>query len=442
MISQLAWKATLRRLHASNYWSEWDRFFELSISEQRSVMGLKMRDSLRRFGARDDAFPEWAELGNTGSIDDVWNHWSSLPIVTKKDLREKFDPDGIKSRFGVLGKIDTSGGSTGIPTRFLWDSPALEQRAAAQYFFWQKMGWKIGMPVMSLWGAPRDLGQAENPKEKLLRCLRDVTIIDGYEFSQQTVNDAVRTIRSHDHIAVYGYTTLLEQLAREVLDSELSIPPGKVATAWSGAEPLRDDQSELFRRAFGVPIHNQYGGREFGAIGYKMSGHSAFKLFRPTLYLEIVNDKNESCQPEETGRILITTLNGNGSPFIRYENGDLGTYAEMDMTEAGLIGMSRVDGRITSLIRLPDGKTFHSVFWHQLFKDYQEILSFHVHQKQDGSISIDYIGRPFTDDTRVALNALISNMLGGVNFSISRVEELPKTEQGKHLQVTSEYEVS
>src|SRR5690606_36916380 len=132
------------------------------------------------------------------------------------------------------------GGSTGTPTRFVWDDAAQEQKTALQYYCWRKLGWKPGMPVMSLWGAPRDLGQSEKSKSRLMRRLRDVTIIDGYESSQQTVENAVGTIEAHKRIAIYGYTTLLEQFAREVLENGPSIPSGKVVTAWSGAEPLRD----------------------------------------------------------------------------------------------------------------------------------------------------------------------------------------------------------
>jgi phenylacetate-CoA ligase len=401
-----------------------------------------MLDTLRYFGSREDGFPEWRELSHARSTEDVWKHWSALPIVTKKDLQERFAPEELKKRFAVEGKINTSGGSTGTPTRFVWDVAAQEQKSALQYYCWRKLGWKPGMPVMSLWGSPRDLGQAENPRTRLLRQLRDVTIIDGYEFNQQTVEVALNAIQSHKRIAVYGYTTLLEQFAREIIESGRQVQNGKVATAWSGAEPLRDEQSDLFRQAFGVPIHNQYGGREFGAIAYKLDGQSSFNLFRPVVFLEIVNDKNEPCAPGETGRILLTTLIGRGTPFIRYENGDLGTYSDFDMTEAGLIGMSSVDGRTTSLIHLPDGRTFHSVFWHQLFKDYGEIKGFHVHQNADGSIDIVYIGQPFSTETGEALNRLIGNMLGGVRFSISRVEKLPKTAQGKHLQVTSDFHPS
>lgn len=51
-------------------------------------------------------------------------------------------------------------------------------------------------------------------------------------------------------------TTLLGQLAGEILESGRRVQNGKSTTDWSGADPVKGEQSCLFRKAFGIPIHN------------------------------------------------------------------------------------------------------------------------------------------------------------------------------------------
>lgn len=439
MLASATWKITLRKNGWSRLWTEWDAFAVSPPATQRKILSERMLDTLRFFGDRDDSLPAWRELGESASPEDVWSHWTSLPIVTKDDLRNRFDADTLQKRFDIDGRVNTSGGSTGAPTRFIWDSVSLRKRLALQYYAWTNMGWIPGIPVVCLWGSPRDLGLSTSWRAKLQRQSLGLSIIDGYEFNDRTINELRQLLESHDTLGLYGYATLLDQAAQHFLDAGYAIPPGKILTAWSGAEALHQGQSDKFFRAFGRPLHNQYGGREFGAIAYKLAGAPSFRVLRPMVFVEIVNDQNQLCAPGEIGRVLLTTLAGRGTPFIRYENGDLATYAESDLTEAGLAGMERVEGRITGMIRLPDGRAFHSVFWHQLFKEYAEIRGFHVHQDEDGALTITYVGVRLPSEREGTLRHLVENMLRGVSYRLVYVESLPRTSQGKHLQVTSDF---
>ena len=84
----------------------------------------------------------------------------------------------------------------------------------------------------------------------------------------------MRLVRRHSRVAIYGFTSMLEFLAREVVAREILLPPGRVVTAWSGGEMLYPEQSDVFRRSFGVPILNCYGGRELGRWpGSRPTGH-------------------------------------------------------------------------------------------------------------------------------------------------------------------------
>ena len=79
------------------------------------MLPTRLRDQLRLFAARPDALPEWREAARIDDPDAVWAAWPSLPILTKRDLRERFSARALQSQ-GVEGQVSATGGSTGEPT--------------------------------------------------------------------------------------------------------------------------------------------------------------------------------------------------------------------------------------------------------------------------------------------------------------------------------------
>lgn len=82
------------------------------------------------------------------------------------------------------------------------------------------------------------------------------------------------------------------------------------------------------RQMFGVPVYNTYGLSEFGAVTYTCSeGHMHVA---DSFYVEVINPRNgDTVDNGVGGEIVITTLNREASPKVRYRTGDFG-YLEAD----------------------------------------------------------------------------------------------------------------
>ena len=138
------------------------------------------------------------------------------------------------------------------------------------------------------------------------------------------------------------------------------------------------DGIEEVLRAFGVPILNRYGGRELSVMACQFEASGPLFVMRPWLFLEIVDEQGKAVSPGEPGKLLWTSTVCRGTPFLRYEIGDLGTASAGHQTEAGIAAIQELCGRDAGLVRLPDGRQISNLYWNHLFKKYAEVTQFQV----------------------------------------------------------------
>jgi phenylacetate-CoA ligase len=263
-------------------------------------------------------------------------------------------------------------------------------------------------------------------------------MILGFEISDRSVAEIHKIIRTEAPVALYGYSSLLEFVAERTLALGQQVSPGRVAVAWNGGEMLYDSQVELFRRAFGVPILNRYGGRELSVTAFQEAEGAPLRLVRPWLFLEIVNDAGKPAAPGEIGRLLLTSTICRATPFLRYDIGDLGNYAEDDRDESGIRSIRALHGRHSGSLRLGDGRIISCIYWNHLLKEYPEVAQFQVRVSRQGGISLLLAGKGFSVARSEQLNSTLRLMLRDQQVDLRWTESIPRTAQGKLLQVVQE----
>jgi phenylacetate-CoA ligase len=401
-------------------------------------MGKRLLGQLQYFGNREDALPEWKHAASINSIEELWRMWPSLPILTKNDLQTRFHPQEIKERFNLSGIISSTGGSTGEPTPYFHDNRMLVAKHAASLYSQLKIGWSPGMPIIRIWGSERDIGKRMKLKGRIHLFLMNQWLIDGYELSEITTTSIVELVRRYHPVAIAGFTSMLEYVAKEIITRELSIKLGWVHTAWNGGEMLFDEQSNIFHKAFGVPILNYYGGRELSIMAFQSRQGSHLQIMRPLLFLEIINEQGNPSKPGEIGRLIWTSTICRGTPFIRYDVGDLGCYDSEDYDDSGIRSIKELHGRTGGLLKLPNGKTIGCLFWNHLFKEFSDVSQFQVALKGNKEIKLRFKGTPFSSAKENELIQILKNFLGDISVSIKWVEKIPLTKQGKLEQVVRE----
>jgi phenylacetate-CoA ligase len=431
-ISSLVWRRYLRRNASS--WADLEHFPELRPDEQRKELGERLLRQIHYFGGRADALPEWREAARIDNSKDLLRIWPDLPIITKNDLRTRFPAEEIGRRFKIPGQENCTGGSTGEPVHFFHDTEMLRSITASVTFSAIRMGWIPGMPIIIVWGSERDLNKETTLRNRVHARLRNQFLVDGYNLSDKTV-ERVYAHLGNGPVAIYGFTSMLEFVAQRVIETGREIRPGAVRSAWNGGEMLFPEQSELFRRAFGVPLLNRYGGRELSVMACQFAEGGPLQVMRPWLYLEVLNDRGRPVAPGEIGRLVWTSTVCRGTPFLRYDVEDLGTFRASDANESGVAAIDVLHGRVSGLLELPGGRKINNIYWNHFFKEIKEVAQFQVILRKDRSLQILLRGNGFSQEREAGVRTLLAHFLGDTRVNLEWVERIPLTKEGKLVQV-------
>lgn len=434
-ISSLWWRRYLRRNATS--WADLERFPQLRPDQHRKELGERLLRQIRYFGAREDALPEWREAARIDNPDDLLRIWHELPVVTKNDLRTRFPAEEIGRRFRISGQANCTGGSTGEPVHFFHDAAMLRSITAAITFSSIRMGWVPGMPTIIVWGSERDVKKETSLRNRVHAWLRNEFLVDGYHLSEDTVERVFRHI-GRGPVAMYGFTSMLEFVSRRVLETDRQVRPGVIRAAWNGGEMLSPQQCELFRQAFGVPLLNRYGGRELSVMACQFTEGFPLHVMRPWLFLEILDDHGRPAAPGEIGRLVWTSTVCQGTPFLRYDVEDLGTFRECDRNESGVVAIDALHGRMGGMLQLAGGRKISNLYWNHFFKEVKEVAQFQVILRKDSTLQILLRGQGFSAKRDAAVRGLLAHFLGDVPVHLQWVEHIPLTKEGKLVQAYRE----
>ena len=438
MLSKALWSAFIAAKGLKPRWRELDAFASLSPPQARLDLARRLQAQIQYFGSREDALPEWRSAARIQDPLEVWRRWPELPIVTKEMLRTQFNAHNLQARLKVPGVVASTGGSTGEPVWYFHDQPTLDSRGATGLYTRMRMGWYPGMPTICVWGSERDIGQQMTLRGRVSRFFRNDYLVDGYNLGSHTVEMVMTLINRHRPVALYGFTSMLEFIARQILAARMDVREGSVAVAWNGGEMLFPEQTELFRKAFKAPIHNLYGGRELGAIAHQVDANGPMFVLRPYIFLEIVDKNGAPAQPGESGRVICTSTVCRGTPFLRYEVGDVASFSLGHHDESGIRAIVEIQGRIAGLLHLPNGKVINCLYWNHLLKGFSEIHQFQVVVRRTGTIDLLLKGEGLSAERESRLQSVVQNFLCDVPIRLNWVERIPLTPQGKLVQVVRE----
>jgi phenylacetate-CoA ligase len=438
LLNRMLWESyfALRRFRPG--WQELDRHRLATPETARREMSRRLFDQLKYFGARGDALPEWREAAQVHTPEEAWKIWPELPVIGRTELQRRFHPQEIKDRFGVQGIVSRTGGSTGEPTPYLHDEAMLHVGTLCRAYCRLRLGWRPGMATICVWGSERDIGHASSLRGKISGLLRNDWMVGGYALNAETVDRVMHLLRVHRPVAMYGFTSMLEYVARESLRRGLNPPTGWVKAAWNGGEMLYPEQAEVFHRAFGTKLQNLYGSREFGAMAFEDAATGRMVPLRPFLFVEVVDENGRPAAPGVLGRLVWTHTVCRGTPFLRYDCGDVGCYAAEDLDESGIKALHQLHGRSAGLLKLDDGTSVSCLFWNHLFKDYAEIDQFQVAIRSNRSLEIRLKGKGLSPEREQHLAGTVRNMLGDWAVSFRWLDSMPLTPQGKLEQVIRE----
>ena len=274
---------------------------------------------------------------------------SSFPILTKDIIRENFEALKAKDLNTRKWWVNTSGGSTGEPVKFIQDKEYLEMSRYITYLQKQKVGYSFGDTIIKLWGDEREiLNGSQSIKSKVINYIKNLTFLNSFNMSEKNMYSFIEQINHKTPKLIVAYAQAMYELSKFVEERNLKIENvGSIITSAGTLYPFMRDSIE---KNFNTKVYNRYGSREVGNIACE-EPHINGLVITDGVYVEIVDEDGNNCKDGEEGEIVITSLINYAMPLIRYKIGDRGV---LNTKKYHFTILEKVSGRNVNMFKKSD----------------------------------------------------------------------------------------
>lgn len=251
------------------------------------------------------------------SLDDL----KKIPFTTKQDLRDTY-PFGIASvPLEKCVRLHSSSGTTGNPTVILHTQRDLDEWANAVARCLHMVGLR-----------PTDVFQNSSGYGMFTGGL-------GFQYGAERLGmltvpaAAGNTLRQLKFIKDFGTTALhaIPSYASRLYEVmvEQGIDPRrdtKLKTLVIGAEPHSEEQRKRIENMLGVKAYNSFGMSEMcgPGVAFECKEQNGLHIWEDYYIVEIVDPNTLEPVPEgEVGELVLTTINREAMPLLRYRTRDL-----------------------------------------------------------------------------------------------------------------------
>ncbi|MBB3228580.1 phenylacetate-CoA ligase [Luteibacter sp. Sphag1AF] len=431
-----AYEKGLRRRHTLDYMKRYEADQWLDPERLAALQWERLRRLLEHCAQEVPYYRRrWRELGiQVGDLRNLAD-FSALPVLDKAEIRAHFDEfkaDSLKNQ--LLYKA--TGGSTGEPLRFGYTRESNDRRIAVM---WRGYGWagaRMGRRTLFLWGGSvGEPTRAHRMKDRIYNAAFGRRMLNTFRMSESTMSDFADQIDRYRPAVLVGYVGALYRLAEWLIATGRRVyAPESIIAA---AETLHDFQRDAMEEAFGAPVFNTYGCREFMLIAAECEHHSGLHINADHLLVELAGTHGP-VPPGQTGTVVVTDLSNYGMPLLRYGNGDMATSCTQGCPcGRGLPLLARVDGRILDVIRTADGRVLPGEFFPHMLKDVPGVTRFQLVQKRLDRLDLAIVrNAAFNDASLAYIQREIDKVLGqSVELHYHFPDDIPLTRSGK-LRVT------
>ncbi|MDR1860356.1 MAG: phenylacetate--CoA ligase [Bacteroidales bacterium] len=251
------------------------------------------------------------------TVDDI----RKIPLTTKQDLRDNFPYGFLTVPKEEVVRLHSSSGTTGNPTVVFHNRHDLDS--------WAQL---VARSLFSTGVRPSDVfqnicgyglftgGLGFQYGAEHLGCL---TIPAGAGNSLRQI----KLMRDYGTTVVHAIPSYLGRL-RDVFAEEKLDPRTDTSLRIFviGAEPHTEEQRRRIEEMYGVKAFNSYGLTEMNGPGvaFECAGQTGMHLWEDAYLAEIINpDTLEPVPDGELGELVLTTLDRQAMPLIRYRTRDL-----------------------------------------------------------------------------------------------------------------------
>lgn len=367
--------------------------------------------------------------------------WEDLPVLTKKDLQQPLINRLSKGYKLKNVYINKTSGSSGDPFIFAKDK-------FSHALTWANIQSKFGQFNIDFnssyqarfYGIPLD--KFGYYKERFKDFLSNRYRFPIFDLSDHALEIVLNKFKKTNFKYINGYTSSILLFAKFLKRKGLILKEicPKLSCCVVTSEMLFESDKNLLQQQFGIPIINEYGASELDLIAFQNT-QNEWLINNETLFVEILDENNQSLPNGQVGKIVITSLYNKAHPFIRYEIGDIGMIDEKSTFQKQIL--KQLIGRTNDIAILPSGKKSPGLTFYYITKsiieDNGRVKEFIVKQTKLDTFDIDYVSSDPLDKNQIKnMEAAIETYLEPhLKLNFIRKEKLTRNKSGKLTQFIS-----
>ena len=361
-----------------------------------------------------------------------FNVFAQLPVLTRDDIHEAGATLIASSVPKDQIRKDSTGGSTGVPT-VLWLGPNERGwRDSGMERFFEILGVPEGSRTALLWGHHLDPKAADSLRERYQAFVSNTRWFDSLRLSPETLDEFHEELERFRPASIIAYASALGQLAEHLIEKNYK-PNYPTRCLVTGGEKLWSRHRSLIEQAFGRPVHERYGSRDAACLGVQLDPAHTLDYT-----IDWANSLVEPELPQPESPILVTKLQADAMPMIRYRIGDVARFPEGSKPGHPTFVLHEVTGREVDRIWLPNGGWVTGLEIPHLLKDYP-IREFLFLQRQDHSVELQIVPQNgFDESCRRNIQDILCANLPGLQIKIELKESVARTKSNKWRPVISE----
>lgn len=358
-----------------------------------------------------------------------------LPVLTKEDVRKNADKLVAETADPVRLRWSHTSGTTGKSLHFYRSPEAIAFQWAVWWRHRQRFGIEFGDKHANFTGRPVVDPECTSPPYWRWNLMINQALIPMLHIAPRKVSDLVDFLGRHDFTFYSGAPSFIAPLCVMAQEKGLTLSH-QPKVVFTGVENVLDVQRDQIEDFTGARVTDQYGFTE-GAGNASECPEGVYHEDFEFGLLECIESTELN---RGQGKIVGTGFACPEFPLIRYEIGDIGTWAATgESCRCGRHSaiIKHIDGRIEDYVLTPEGRRVMRFGY--VFKDTQDIKESQVVQFEPGSIVVRIVRRPsYGIDTEAHVRKMVHEWISPrLKVTFEYVSEIERESNGKLRAVKS-----
>ena len=349
----------------------------------------------------------------------------SFPIFDKEILTKCYKQ--IRNE-DYKGESCYTGGSTGSPFHYFAGREHLSSTIGFSMFLWSYLGgfqWNDSTIVVG--GA--SIGDKQSLRNRALHFLQRRVYVSGGEINPTNARKFASYInKAKSPVFLYGYPSSICQYLILFRENGMNINTDNIKCVLTTSEMLTDERKRALEEFFHKDVINLYGARDGGiSAGSK---DNRFFVYNG------VDCIAESVEINGVKELVLTNLDSEAFPFVRYRNGDIASTIIRD--EGYPFLLTDLRGRTRDFIHLSHSVKIHGSQINKVFKD-SSVIEYQILQHEDYKCEIRIQTKQIlSEEEQQLLSDRFKRLLGEIPFRFIVVNRFERGGNNKLRNIVSE----